>query len=1725
MSDTASAGKAPQTGLVDMGDIDFYNDPSISTPPFTIDDLQGYAGSFSEIVLNVTWADLQPDPGGPIDTGLIDADIALLDAYNLANGTDVGIKLRVWGGYTAPDWAKSIDGPPITVTGDGTIDPNKDQTETIGRFWTADYIDAWTSFQTALAKDFDTNSMILGISNTAGASASDEPFVPLHPAQVTELQAGGYTDAAEELTLRNAIADYTAWSTTPLDYTMNLFHLEDSGKVVSDANVTLAVLQEAEGSSRTVQAGNHALNSPPSTGDSFVYYQLADDAALNPSTVPASFQTASPVNLGSNYANWEPAIAQGVTSDAGDIELWDGPGDTGFTGASPTFVAGLAGTLADGIAPTTGAPDDGAALGFIAPASVTGAPGAIAFTGTDAVLLASATSQTSYTITITSADGNVLTVKDALIAPQDPMLPVTPVTIIGADALTLTPPSGAQDVSSTSLTFTGSLAVVDTILASLTDTVAAGTDVITVTATDSSNDTATQSVGVSATDPAPDPDASPDPQSAPMAAAVSYTWSGLGTTPLYANAMNWSPAGGPPGVDDTAIFSGDAVPTTVAGPGVAGTLVVNDTVVPGGGSDIAVGQGTTGDLDIADAAKTQGTLLLAGVNTTLSVAGNFAIGGTASAAGGTGTLLAALSPSDSSTATLTVGGTLQVWSQGTARFTGALTAGAIDNTAGLISGDGTVTATGGEGIVNTGTIEAAADQTAGSQELTVASPITGAGTLLIDAAATLILDGTVDANQALVFAAPTIDQFSDDPYSPTTLELESPVDFGAPITGFSFADSLVLDDVTATSATYDPTTDLLTVDITANGSAAPPLTFTVTGDLAGLTPVVAVTGTNTDPITTVTFVAAGLGQPPSIVAPATLDAAVDVAVPVPDIVLNTPLPAAPGDNTTVIVTLTAGATQLMAGSDNGNTTITTINQLGAPGTPGSETLILAGTLGAVETSLQSLSYTGLATGAVNIDLTVSDYFGTSDTATITVTNSTAGTEYDWSGGGQGDLADAGNWQVAGAAVTTAPGGADIAAFGAGTFTVGGYGAVGRLTVGGDLTLTGSVNAQGLTAAGAVGQGTAAIVNGGALTLSAGATLTAGATSVVGFSGTGLLTVASGALTLIGTGTDLVLGQNAASQGTVLDLEQIEAVGTVVVGAAGTGTLRLLGAAASLTDAGTDIGQGQGAVGLGVVDGGEFATQGALTVGDAGTGSLLIGGAANGITGQATAFDATIGAQAGGAGTITVTDADLLVANAEAESSTLAVGAGGAGTLALANGANATIGVALATVSGTGGSSTNYDNTGTLAVGVGGAGMVTIGADSSLEVDGGATIAGTVVVGQTATDTALLAMTGTLAVAATGEVSLGGPLATVRASAVTIAAGGSLSGAGTLSGDGGGNGTVMRAGITNDGLIAATGGTLLVYGAVAGTGMLAAQADTALTLQAAVGSGQTLTFGAAALATLDDVGAFQGTITGFAVGDILDLASTEATGALWNDGTLTLATAGAPIVLNVAGDYAANAFSVKSDMLGGTDVELGVSVACFAAGTRIRTPSGLRDVAALSVGDHVLTLSGAIKPIRWLGNRHVDCRRHPDPRAVWPVRVCRDAFGPGAPLRDLFLSPDHAVYAEGVLIPVKHLLNGSTIRQEQWASVIYYHLELDEHDVVLAEDLPAETFLDTGNRGVFAVVQRHAEIPSDSISWRWEAQGYAPLRITGAEVERVKRRLMPIAISMQPIPSAAFIANF
>ena len=148
-----------------------------------------------------------------------------------------------------------------------------------------------------------------------------------------------------------------------------------------------------------------------------------------------------------------------------------------------------------------------------------------------------------------------------------------------------------------------------------------------------------------------------------------------------------------------------------------------------------------------------------------------------------------------------------------------------------------------------------------------------------------------------------------------------------------------------------------------------------------------------------------------------------------------------------------------------------------------------------------------------------------------------------------------------------------------------------------------------------------------------------------------------------------------------------------------------------------------------------------------------------------------------------------------------------------------------------------------------------------------------------------------------------------------------------------------------------------------------------------------------------------------------------------------------------------------------------SAPCFCAGTSILTPAGERMVETLMQGDIVLTIvcdELSPQPVKWLGRRRIDLTAYPRPETVAPIRIRRGAFADNMPHTDLLVSPDHAVFVDGKLICVRQLINGATIRQEKgWTSVEYFHVELDAHSILLAEGLPAESYLNTSNRGFFA----------------------------------------------------------
>jgi hypothetical protein len=249
-----------------------------------------------------------------------------------------------------------------------------------------------------------------------------------------------------------------------------------------------------------------------------------------------------------------------------------------------------------------------------------------------------------------------------------------------------------------------------------------------------------------------------------------------------------------------------------------------------------------------------------------------------------------------------------------------------------------------------------------------------------------------------------------------------------------------------------------------------------------------------------------------------------------------------------------------------------------------------------------------------------------------------------------------------------------------------------------------------------------------------------------------------------------------------------------------------------------------------------------------------------------------------------------------------------------------------------------------------------------------------------------------------------------------------------------------------------------------------------------------------------------TIEAWLRGDSIDITDLPSTGATQNydatSGVLTVSNVASGTTLTVTLPTGLPyGFHLAPDEAGTGTL---VTVACFASGTRLRTPSGDVPVEQLSVGDTLLTVSGVGLPIRWIGRRTVDLRRHPKPRDVQPVRIAAHAFGWRQPRRPVLVSPDHALYCDGVLIPVRYLIDGQQIAQLNRETVTYWHVELDRHDVILADGLPVESYLDTGDRSNFVNGGGAIALYPDFSSRVWEAAACAPLVVTGPKVDAARR---------------------
>jgi T5SS/PEP-CTERM-associated repeat protein len=697
---------------------------------------------------------------------------------------------------------------------------------------------------------------------------------------------------------------------------------------------------------------------------------------------------------------------------------------------------------------------------------------------------------------------------------------------------------------------------------------------------------------------------------------------------------------------------------------------------------------------------------------------------------------------------------------------------------------------------------------------------------------------------------------------------------------------------------------------------------------------------------------------------------------------------------------------------------------------------------------------------------------------------------------------------------------------------------------GDLSVTsgGTVVDVGLVA-GAAGMANVTLDDG---TLTNSSSLTIGQDT----GGQGALTVSGSTAALIAAGAIVVGGSGIGSL-------EIQNQGTVRSG----GT--------SVVSQGIDVGQSSAGIGEITVIGTRslLVNAGEFIIGDSGLGSLSIesGATVTTVPGAAAGADGFVVGNAAGApsSSVDVSGAGSLLDVA----GLLDVGASGSGALTLAGGATVTAGsldagnvasaVGQISLSGSG---TDLLVTNAATVADDGTGV--------LSVLAGATFAATsLTIGSTGNSSGALVVSGANSlVQLSGALNIGtalgtgdltvGPGAAVDASVVNLRGqevleGGVVDPTVQLIGQGqtaGGYGTISAGDIIDEGVIQAGGDEasrtlLLVQGTVLGggtltidgtvqpskpTGVLQINAGGTLELTGAVLNAATTTFtdnltpadtytvnnslmdasfaDAAGVLKLDDIAGFAGTISAWQAGDAFLVSGGTLSGlGVSNGNTLqfsdsgTGAPAGGVDQIIFASPVTASGF----DIVNGDTVQ----VACFAAGTGIATTRGLVPVECIHPGDRVCTiLGGDTAEVIWVGRRKVDCARHPSPSKVWPIRVAAHAFGQGMPSTDLLLSPDHAVYVDRVLIPIRLLVNGWTVRQEPTDRIAYHHVELARHDVLLANSMPAESYLDTGDRARFSDCGDVIALHPDFSARAWEMWGCAPLVQTGAVLAAVRKRL-------------------
>ncbi|MEO7837361.1 MAG: hypothetical protein ABIS21_06950 [Acidimicrobiales bacterium] len=274
-------------------------------------DVQSVVNSF---VVNVGWAELQPEQGGAImvDNPIDQAVSTARQAAARPQGEPIQVKVRLFSGVQAPDWAKQLGGPSVPVT--DTVDG---RSGSVGRFWEPEFGRAYAKLQEQLAARYDDVAEIAEVTASRCTTIYAEPFVRqvTDPGTVKALLDAGFSADADRRCLEEQVEAHRVWSLTRTSVAFNPYQrIEPDGSVLPDVDFTKSMMRQCRKvlGPRCVLE-NNSIRWPPLRGKAYdAMYETMSQ--LGP---PLAFQTAVPRRIG----DWRATLQWAVDRGANAVEL------------------------------------------------------------------------------------------------------------------------------------------------------------------------------------------------------------------------------------------------------------------------------------------------------------------------------------------------------------------------------------------------------------------------------------------------------------------------------------------------------------------------------------------------------------------------------------------------------------------------------------------------------------------------------------------------------------------------------------------------------------------------------------------------------------------------------------------------------------------------------------------------------------------------------------------------------------------------------------------------------------------------------------------------------------------------------------------------------------------------------------------------------------------------------------------------------------------------------------------------------------------------------------------------------------------------------------------------------------------------------------------------------------------------------------------------------------